>query len=131
MLARVAIVDLPPEKEGLHSSLDLHAVCIGSSAWHNYGDRTCLNTLQEATIKDLRNELADKEVALQNAQRKLFQARASRCEPLSCITVSCWPCRLSPLLQRGHSTAASQLRQYLRPRISAGSLRYVPLAAPL
>lgn len=33
---------------------------------------------QEAAIKDLRNELADKEVALQNAQRKLFQARASR-----------------------------------------------------
>ena len=39
-----------------------------------------LETLQEATIKDLRNELADKEVALQNAQRKLFQARASRWE---------------------------------------------------
>ena len=33
---------------------------------------------QEAAIKDLRNELADKEVSLQNAQRKLFQARASR-----------------------------------------------------
>ena len=34
---------------------------------------------QEAAVKDLRNELADKEVALQNAQRKLFQARTSRC----------------------------------------------------
>ena len=33
----------------------------------------------EAAIKDLRNELADKELALQNAQRKLFQARTSRC----------------------------------------------------
>ena len=33
---------------------------------------------QEAAAKELRNELADKEVALQNAQRKLFQARASR-----------------------------------------------------
>lgn len=47
------------------------------------------HALQEATIKDLRNELADKEVALQNAQRKLFQARASRCEPFPCITKSC------------------------------------------
>lgn len=37
---------------------------------------------QETTIKDLRNELADKEVALQNAQRKLFQARTSRCNSL-------------------------------------------------
>ena len=37
---------------------------------------------QETTIKDLRNELADKEVALQNAQRKLFQARTSRCHRL-------------------------------------------------
>ena len=43
--------------------------------------------LQEATIKDLRNELADKEVALQNAQRKLFQVRASRCELFPCIAV--------------------------------------------
>ncbi len=38
---------------------------------------------QETTIKDLRNELADKEVALQNAQRKLFQARTSRCPSLA------------------------------------------------
>ena len=37
---------------------------------------------QETTAKDLRNELADKEVALQNAQRKLFQARTSRCTSL-------------------------------------------------
>ena len=40
---------------------------------------------QETTIKDLRNELADKEVALQNAQRKLFQARTSRSTPLPLV----------------------------------------------
>ncbi len=43
---------------------------------------------QETTIKDLRNELADKEVALQNAQRKLFQARTSRCHSLPTSTLS-------------------------------------------
>ena len=38
---------------------------------------------QETTIKSLTNELADKEVQLQNAQRKLFQARTSRCGSFS------------------------------------------------
>ena len=109
MVLRAAILRVPPEEEGLLSGLVLHAACIESSTGHHHGDRACLDALQEATIKDLRNELADKEVALQNAQRKLFQARASRCERFPCITESCWYCCLSPLSQRGRSAAASQL----------------------
>ena len=67
---------------------------------------------QETTIKSLTNELADKEVQLQNAQRKLFQARTSRCGsfPVHCIC--------DPLLPKGRWCRTREVRlQKAQPRL--------------
>lgn len=77
---------------------------------------------QETTIKDLRNELADKEVALQNAQRKLFQARTSRCGSVQVSTLAApqWDCRSTDAAAHSvHSLACTStfcLAPYESPR---------------